>query len=273
MQTIKRFTSWFSRQKLIGKLAIVISSVILVCIVCSIPIGLFSPSTPTPGISNTSVVNVESTSPSISTEKPTDVVAIVPTETPVPSATSPPTETPRPTATPQPTETSNPNLINVGTYIVNTDISSGIYKGFAGEGLFGSCYWERLKDLTGSLESIIANNNSIGQFYVEVKDSDYAFATDCQMLRLDSIPEHIGEYPQIIVPGTYLVGSDIQAGTYRGQGGSDILGSCYWERVRSVTGELDAIIANDNATGQFYVQVLPGDFALTTDCELEWVSE
>src|SRR5690606_7567512 len=141
--------------------------------------------------------------------------------------------------TPLPTETPNPNLVKPGTYLVGIDIQPGIYKGNAGTDFLSSCYWERLKDLKGTLGSILANDNSIGQFYVEVKSSDYALKTDCELMRLDPIPEHTGEYPKVIQPGTYLVGYDIQPGTYKGQAGSDFGSSCYWERLRSVAGGFD----------------------------------
>lgn len=260
MQTIQKFSTWFTKQKLAGKLAIGCAGIFLLLCLCSVPIAIFSPSTPTSITNATSVANAESTLPPVSTEKPADVATFAPTNTPVP------------TSTPLPTETPNPNLVNPGTYLVGVDIQPGIYKGNAGAGLFSSCYWERLKDLTGTFDSILANDNSIGQFYVEVKSSDYALKTDCELVRLDPIPEHTGEYPQVILAGTYLVGYDIQPGTYKGQAGSDVGGSCYWERLRSVAGDFDSIIANDNATGQFYVQVLASDFALKTACQLEWVS-
>jgi hypothetical protein len=161
-------------------------------------------------------------------------------------------------------------MVEPGTYLIGTDIKPGIYKGVAGQGLFDSCYWERMKDLTESLDSILANANSIGQFYIEVMVSDFALKTNCQLIRLETIPEHSGEYPQTLAPGTYLVGSDIRPGIYKGQAGSDISDSCYWERLRDVAGDFNSILANENATGQFYVQVLPTDFALATACELEW---
>jgi len=260
MQAIQKFTTWFSKQKFFGKAAIGCSGLIILLCLCSVPVAILSPSTPTPEISNTSVANVESTSEPAPTEKPADVATIAPTDTPFP------------TETPLPTETQNPNLVAPGTYMVNVDIQPGIYKGSAGEGLFGSCYWERLKDLTGNFDAILSNDNSIGQFYIEVINTDYALKTDCELVRLDPIPEHTGEYPQIITAGTYLVGYNIQPGTYKGQAGSDITTSCYWERLQNVAGGFDSILANDNATGQFYVQVLPTDFALKVGCELEWSS-
>lgn len=45
-------------------------------------------------------------------------------------------------------------------------------------------------------------------------------------------------------PGTYLTGTQIEAGTYQSQGGSN----CYWERQSSTSGSFDAIIANDWST-------------------------
>jgi hypothetical protein len=71
----------------------------------------------------------------------------------------------------------------------------------------------------------------------------------------------------------YIVGRDIQAGTYKGQAGTDITTSCYWGRLSNVAGGFDSILANDNAVGQFYVQVAGSDFALKTGCELERVGD
>lgn len=75
--------------------------------------------------------------------------------------------------------------------------------------------------------------------------------------------------PNLVLPGTYLVGKDIQPGLYSGQAGADILESCYWARLNSLSGELGAIIANDNAMGPYYVEVAASDFALETHCELQ----
>lgn len=74
-------------------------------------------------------------------------------------------------------------------------------------------------------------------------------------------------------PGTYLVGRNIQPGTYKGEAGSDILNACYWERLRDVAGDAGSIIANDNAMGSFFVQVLSTDFALKTNCSLVRVGD
>ena len=184
-------------------------------------------------------------------------------------------ESPDPTKIHEPTEITIPptatmdlNIIKIGTYIVGTDIDPGIYRGEAGTGLFNSCYWARLEDLSGELDAIIANDNAEGQFYVEILETDYALETGCELVSLDSLQKPEGDFPTTIQTGTYIVGRDIQTGIYQGQAGEDFLDSCYWARLEDLTGELDSLIANDNAEGQFYVEVLETDYALETGCEL-----
>ena len=55
--------------------------------------------------------------------------------------------------------------------------------------------------------------------------------------------------------GMYLVGRDITPGTYRGKAGTDVLSSCYWARLSGLSEDFDDLIANDNATGSYYVSV------------------
>lgn len=181
---------------------------------------------------------------------------------------SPPQAQP-PTATPDPGSVARP--IRIGTHIVGDSIQPGIYRGVAGQGALNSCYWERLGDLSGELGSIIANDNAVGQFYVEVKATDYALETACQLTPLAQAP--VPSVGDTLAPGTYLVGRDIGPGTYRGEAGTGVLDSCYWERLNDVAGELGSIIANDNAMGSYFVQVLGSDFALKTGCSLVRVGD
>jgi len=71
-----------------------------------------------------------------------------------------------------------------------------------------------------------------------------------------------------IGPGTYLVGSDIQPGIYKSQ-----TQTCYWERLNALTGDLDAIIANDFAKGPAYVEVQSSDYAFHTTCSMVKVEQ
>jgi hypothetical protein len=118
------------------------------------------------------------------------------------------------------------------------------------------------------LDAVIANGNSSGQFYVEVLETDEALNTDCEMVPIDVVPPPEQPYTEI-GPGTYIVGRDIDAGTWRGQAGEGR--ACYWERLICVQGTFDCIIANDNSLGQFFLEVAPGDFALAVDCGMEKV--
>ncbi|MFF1740743.1 hypothetical protein [Streptomyces mirabilis] len=71
--------------------------------------------------------------------------------------------------------------------------------------------------------------------------------------------------------GQYLVGEDIQAGTYRTGGPEEdsVIPNCYWARLKNASGEFDAIIANDNIQGQRRVTVNKGEYFKTSGCQ-EW---
>jgi len=192
--------------------------------------------------------------------------------TAVPEDSTPLPTLPQPTSSPiPPTPTPILGLVEVGTHLVGEDIDPGIYKGMAGEGLLASCYWERLSGLSGTLDDIIANDNANGLYYIEVKDTDVALGTECGLTQLEHAQLPANSNPAQIGPGTYLIGRDIQPGRYRGQAGTDFLDSCYWGRLSDVSGELNGLLANDNATGQYFVEVAGTDFALTTGCALEFI--
>lgn len=113
MQTIQKFSSWFSKQKLAGKVAIGCVSLFVLCCLCSIPIAILNPSGSNPEIAQaTNAADVAS----IQTASVETVVAQVtqnsPTNTPKPSNTPKPTNTPQPTNTPlPPTSTPSPIIL------------------------------------------------------------------------------------------------------------------------------------------------------------------
>jgi hypothetical protein len=173
------------------------------------------------------------------------------------------------TYTPEPTEEPEvEGLVPEGTSLVGTDIEPGIYVGLAGEFLesFNSCYWERLNALSGEFDAIIANDNAEGLFYLEVLDTDKALTTGCELLPIDKVTPPAEKYTEI-ERGMYIVGRDIDPGTWRGNAED----SCYWERLSCVNGTFDCIIANDNAEGQFFAEISPNDFAFSVSCNMEKV--
>lgn len=69
-----------------------------------------------------------------------------------------------------------------GVYKVGEDIPVGSYKTAGAE---GGCYWERLKDDSGSFNSIIANDNIDGPGRLKIAASDkfVKFSGDCQWVK------------------------------------------------------------------------------------------
>jgi hypothetical protein len=148
-----------------------------------------------------------------------------------------------------------------GQYLVGKDVAPGRY--FSDPSRSG-CYWERQKALGGSTSDILANDFvgfNAGQLIVDVLPTDLAFETDEDCGTWFNTPRH--GIQATLSPGTWLVGSQITAGTYR----TSALGGCYWERVRDFSGNLGAIIANDfvSSGGQQLVGISAGDVGFSTD--------
>lgn len=59
--------------------------------------------------------------------------------------------------------------------------------------------------------------------------------------------------------GTWLVGTDIEPGTYRANADS-----CYWERLSGLSGGFDDIIANDFSSGSHVVTIASSDAAFSS---------
>ncbi len=63
-----------------------------------------------------------------------------------------------------------------GRFVVGTDIAPGTYQTTGPSGNL-DCYWERLKNTSGTTDSIIANNLGLGPATVTIDQSDGAFQT------------------------------------------------------------------------------------------------
>jgi hypothetical protein len=99
----------------------------------------------------------------------------------VPTTEAPPpvVHLPAPAFTPEPTTTtpSGPaDTIPTGTHVVGVDILPGTYRTTGPVGDV-PCYWERLSDLSGEGDAVIANDLPEGPTTVTIKESDAAFAT------------------------------------------------------------------------------------------------
>lgn len=87
--------------------------------------------------------------------------------------------------TPSPAATSAAPKVKAwgaGMYKVGEDIAPGSYKTAGAE---GGCYWERLKDDSGSFDAIIANDNidGPGRLKIATTDKFVKFSGDCQWIK------------------------------------------------------------------------------------------
>ncbi|PPS88071.1 hypothetical protein [Streptomyces sp. MH60] len=98
---------------------------------------------------------------------------------PAPTVTETVTETV--TAKPEKAEEPGPatSFSGDGEYLVGEDIKAGTYKTAGPEDEWG-CYWERAKNASGELGSIIANNNLQGAGRVTLKKGEYFKTNRCQ---------------------------------------------------------------------------------------------
>lgn len=155
------------------------------------------------------------------------------------------------------TAQSVPATFGDGTYIVGTNIQPGTYRASGGSG----CYWERESGFSGSLDDIIANDFASGPAVVTIAPGDAGFQSDGCGTWTSSLAPITTSLTAPFGDGTYIVGTDIAAGTWQAPGGD----ACYWQRLSSFSGSLDAIIANDNPSGPVVVTIAPNDLGFSSD--------
>lgn len=142
------------------------------------------------------------------------------------------------------------------------EIEPGLYKG---EGSFN--YWERLAGFSGELDDIIANGNPQGTTYVEILDTDAGFNSMGSGTWTKVEEDYEGELLTSFEDGMYIVGKDIEPGTYKSEGGN---GMGYWARLSGFSGDLDSIIANGNPDGSTIVEISSSDVGFETHGAGTW---
>lgn len=160
-------------------------------------------------------------------------------------------------ATPQPfapatMAPSSPQFLTFkdGTHQVGKDIQPGTYRTRTKA---SSCSWQRLSGFGGTFDEIIANINVTGFAVVTIASTDKGFESSrCGTWSSDLSAVVSGDS---FGDGTYIVGTDIQPGTYRTGGGT----MCYFERMSGFGGTFEEIIANDTPAGGASVQIEAGD--------------
>ncbi|SDL04446.1 hypothetical protein [Streptomyces indicus] len=156
-----------------------------------------------------------------------------------------------------------------GDFEVGSDVKPGTYRTTGNDD--GMCYWERLKDSKGELESILANDNVTGTSYVTVKAGDKLFkSSGCNgWTAFDESAKGSPKGGDIKGDGgMFKVGVDIAPGTYKSTGNTDDM--CYWERAKDAEHGIDSIAANDNVKGTGIVTITAKDaYFKTSGCQ-DW---
>lgn len=114
----------------------------------------------------------------------------------------------------------------------------------------------------------------ITQEFVLVEDEWRVILRDEQVETFTAVQEPEQATPdsesseQNTIPGdgTFIVGEDIQPGTYETEGSE----YCYWERLSGTSGAMDDVIANGVPTGPAIITISPSDEAFLTEGCSEW---
>lgn len=138
-----------------------------------------------------------------------------------------------------------------GTFIVGTDIQPGTYRTRTAS--YGY-YYVRLSGFSGAFGEIIANANTNAPAIITISASDKGFeSTRCgtwtqDLSAITSSQTSFGD-------GMYIVGTDIQPGTYRSSGTE----GCYYARLRGFTGSFGDIVSNNNTDTSAIVTIASSD--------------
>jgi hypothetical protein len=177
-----------------------------------------------------------------------------------------PTETATSTPTPTPTPEPASPAIEDGTWFVGSEVQPGTYIAFvaAQDSDFVNCYWETSTNgehggVPGAsgVGDIISNDNQPYQAIVTIKKNVYAFySSGCNgwwpieqyqfLFGSGQSQDYVTALGYVPGDGQFLVGYDIEPGTYRSDGTTD---SCYWARLSGFSGDIDDIITNDFSMG------------------------
>lgn len=130
-----------------------------------------------------------------------------------------------------------------GQYRVNSEIPAGRYYNDPANG----CHFQRLRGFGGTSADVIVDsivNFDAGQWIVDLLPGDAGFSTDANCATWFTTPRR--GLLTSIPPGMWIVGAQVSPGTYRADNSTS---GCYWQRVSSFTGAVDAIIASAFVSG------------------------
>lgn len=149
-----------------------------------------------------------------------------------------------------------------GMYKIGADLPAGEYI-IISEG-FLPAYYQVSSDSSGSLDSIVSNDNFNGNRYITVSEGQYLEIKGSIAYSADNAPalrSADGKYGE----GMYKVGRDINAGEYKVTPEEGSIPG-YVEVAKDSKGALDSIISNDNFQAEKYITIEDGQYIKLVGC-------
>lgn len=148
-----------------------------------------------------------------------------------------------------------------GQYRVTIDMPAGRYYADPSHG----CRFQRLRGFSGSSGDVLAEmqiNFDARQWIVDLAATDAGFTTDGACGSWFTTPRHGTQ--TTITAGTWLVGTQVAAGTYRADNSA---AGCEWQRLSGFSGSASAVIGSGFAstTGAQLVTIAATDIGFMTN--------
>lgn len=181
-----------------------------------------------------------------------------------PSVSTAAPSTSKPTATPAPAPAAPTPAVKTykaGMYKIGSDMPEGEYV-LIGNGM---SYFEIDKDSTGTMNSILANDNFSKRSIISAKSGQYVKLTNCTAYAFKDAPK-VEPQDGYLLDGMYKVGVDLPAGEYK------IIptGSIAYKEISSDSShDMGSIIANDILQGESYATVKNGQYLKLTGSKLK----
>lgn len=154
----------------------------------------------------------------------------------------------------------NDGVYREGMYAVGTDIEPGEYYIYCSDNR--SCYFAVYKDSSGTLSSIIANENINSFAFVTVKAGQYLQVKDGNFIESSKAVPPKADPNGFYVAGMYRVGIDIPAGEYKLV--ADPGDRSYVAVYKDSLNKLSSIVANENFENSYYISVVEGQYLYVT---------
>lgn len=169
-----------------------------------------------------------------------------------------------------------------GMAIAGLDVHPGLYVS-ADAGTYGACFWVKLPSLAGWPVGYDISNTPHSyeprRAIVELSDGDLILESrGCSSWRRVASIDEIGLWPELdasdgIPPGLWLVGREVEPGTYIAEQDEAGAAACHWLRLTGFSGSGEDVLSRGEAVDvgePLTVAIKEGDIAFATDGCTNW---